>query len=220
MQIHSISVPKTAHYCTLGEPGPHIKYFWICCHGYGQLAKRFIRKFESIHQEDTLVVAPEGFSRFYWKDFTGDVVASWMTREDRLDEIADYSSYIQTLYNQYLWQLPDDVKIILFGFSQGCATQVRWIMRHLPSFDHLVLWAGFLPDDLDYTPQNQYFQSKTIDFVCGNEDQFLTEERLKMLEGIIEKSGLEIRKTMFAGKHIVDREVLKQFTTEHIRNNT
>ena len=79
MQIHSISVPKTAHYCTLGEPGPHIKYFWICCHGYGQLAKRFIRKFERIHQEDTLVVAPEGFSRFYWKDFTGDVVATHMS---------------------------------------------------------------------------------------------------------------------------------------------
>lgn len=140
--IHTISISKTAHYYTIGTAGKHVRYCWIICHGYGQLAQHFIRKFDVIAKEDTFVLAPEALSRFYTEGLTGKVGASWMTKEDRLDEITDYSNYLTTLYNEFIPQFSNDVKIILLGFSQGCATQVRWIMQAFPKFDHLVLWAG------------------------------------------------------------------------------
>ncbi|MEN0004839.1 MAG: phospholipase, partial [Bacteroidota bacterium] len=73
---HSIPVTRTAHYATQGQVGPHIRYLCIACHGYGQLAARFIRKFDVVDRADTFVIAPEGLSRFYWGGVTGNVVAS------------------------------------------------------------------------------------------------------------------------------------------------
>ncbi len=210
MQTHKVVIPKTAHYYTLGEPGTHIKYFWLVCHGYGQAASNYIRKFESIKQDDTFVVAPEGLSRFYWEGFTGDVVASWMTRKDRLDEIKDYAHYLTKLFYYYKGQLPDDVVIVLMGFSQGVATQFRWIMREFPDFDFLILWAGLIPEDLDYHPHKAYFDHRSLYFVFGDQDQFLTAKRLEDHIALINRFQFHIHPHQFQGKHVVDRSVLQQ----------
>lgn len=214
MKNHKIKVPRTAHYATIGNPGTHIRYCWIVCHGYGQLAKNFIRKFDQLDDGETLVIAPEGLSRFYWGGFTGEVVASWMTKGDRLDEIADYTNFLSTLYQQFIPQLAPDVKIILLGFSQGVATQFRWIMRTFPRFHHLILWAGLTPEDLDYRPHQDYFADKEIEFVYGTEDPFLTEKRQAFHRNVIQKNKLEIRERSFTGEHKVDRVVLNQIFAE------
>lgn len=209
-------VDRTAHYYTLGRPGPHVKYCWIACHGYGQLASRFIRKFDVVAGDDAFVLAPEGLSRFYWDGFSGDVVASWMTRADRLDEIEDYANYLQKLYDHFIPQLAPDVRIILFGFSQGVATQVRWMMRRFPAFHHLVAWAGTVPEDLDYHPHLEYFHRRRLHFVYGTEDQFLTPERRQWHEAMLREKQLSFAVQTFAGRHVVDREALRKLNA-HIR---
>ena len=64
-------------------------------HGYGQLAKYFIRKFN--HLENVIIVAPEGGHRFYLKDTSGRDGASWMTREARETDISDNIKYLNSL---------------------------------------------------------------------------------------------------------------------------
>ena len=168
VQLHATEVARTAHYASLGNPGPQVRQLWIVTHGYGQLSKTFIRRFIPICDEQTLVIAPEGLSRFYWGGFDGPVVASWMTREDRLDEIADFCNMLDQLYAHYVPQCHPEVEINLLGFSQGTATQVRWIMRSFPKFHRLMLWAGQLPEDLDYQPQLDYFADKKLFFAYGD----------------------------------------------------
>ena len=126
MKKHKILFEKTAHYATIGEPGEHVKYLWLVCHGYGQLASLIIHKFDGFDTSEHFILAPEGLSRFYWnRTAPNPVGSSWMTMVDRLDEIADYTRYIKMLYDEYVPQMAENVKIILFGFSQGCATQTR-----------------------------------------------------------------------------------------------
>ena len=209
MENHKIKVTKTAHFSTIGKPGPNIKYCWIVCHGYGQLAKNFIRKFDQFDDGQTLVIAPEGLSRFYWGGFTGEVVASWMTKGDRLDEIADYANFLSTLYQEFIPQLSPDVKIILLGFSQGVATQFRWVMRAFPRFHHLILWAGLVPEDLDYRLHQAYFADKQLHFIYGTKDPFLTDKRLAFHQEVIQKNNLIISVETFNGEHKVDRKVLQ-----------
>ena len=208
IKAHSLVVPKTAHFYTLGEPGEQTKYLWIACHGYGQLASKFLEKFNVISNEENFIVAPEGFSRFYWGGFEGPVVSSWMTRKDRLDEIADYATFLTTIYNHFKSQLPLNVKVILFGFSQGVATIMRWLTRHCPDFNHLVLWAGILPEDIDYLPLKNYFSGRNLIFAYGHQDQYLTPDRIKMYKEIIQKGELKIREEPFYGGHTIDPEKL------------
>ncbi len=217
IQPYKIPIQRTAHYYTLGEPSEQVRRFWIVCHGYGQLARTFIRRFENLEGLDdgkTFVVAPEGLSKFYWGAFTGEPVASWMTKEHRLDEIDDYCNFLQTLYDSYLPQLAPDVEIILLGFSQGTATHCRWIMQNFPHFHHLILWAGQLPDDLDFTPYQPFFTEKKLHFAYGNKDEFVTEKRIEWQRDFAEKNLLMLNEFPFEGRHEVDREALTRFEKE------
>lgn len=215
MEAHEIKVQRTARYYTLGEANSNTQYLWIVCHGYGQLAKHFIRKFDAIQNDQTLILAPEGLSKFYWEGpGSRNPVASWMTREDRLNEIQDYSDMIYTLYQKYKEQCAEDVKIILFGFSQGCATQVRWMLNKFPHFHTLVLWAGLFPEDLNYIPHKEYLEDKKLHFVYGDKDIFLTEERQKEHEELMAKNQLNVSTKKFEGPHKVIRSILSELAEE------
>ncbi len=208
---HKLTVPRTAHYYRLGAPGPHIRRIWMVCHGYGQAAARFIQRFRPVASESDLILAPEGLSRFYWGGFDGPVVASWMTRGDRLDEIADYSNYLSQLLESYQIQCPADAELILLGFSQGTATQVRWIMRRFPQFKHLILWAGLLPEDIDYQPALPYFRGRSLHFFYAEDDPLLTAERLSFHRNVVARSGLVFEEHQYLGGHkVVAEELISQ----------
>lgn len=210
IEEHHLRVQRTARYFTLGQPTPQTNCLVIACHGYGQLAKHFIKKFDVIARPDTLVVAPEGLSRFYWGGLSGNVAASWMTKEDRLAEIADLSAYLTRLYEYFTADLPANAKIILLGFSQGCATQLRWMAREKPAFSHLVLWAGSIPEDIDYTPAWSYLQGKPLHFVYGVEDPFITPERIAAQQAFAAQLPMPYQVHTFEGKHTVEREALRR----------
>ena len=211
---HKIKIEKTAHYYTIGTPGQHIKNFWIVCHGYGQLASRVIQKFEGLEDDETFILAPEGFSRFYWNGVYGEVAASWMTKKDRLDEIEDYANYLSILYHQFRNQLPENIRINLLGFSQGTATQCRWIMKTFPEFHNLILWAGLMPEDLDYRPYKSYFENKNILFIYGLDDQYVTQERLDWQHRFAKEQGIKYITKTFEGKHVINRAVLKSIAED------
>ena len=217
MQHHKIKVAKTAHYYTIGQPTEGVKYFWFVTHGYGQLADHVIRKFDMFDSAEHFVLAPEALNRFYWQFMTNKVGASWMTKNDRLDEIEDYTTYLSDLFNHYVAQLPKDVKIILFGFSQGCATQIRWILRGLPQFDHLILWGGPFPDDLDYAPFTDYLSTKKIDFVCGNMDEFINIDSFDKIIQFAEDRNIDMANTLFEGKHEILTPILKTLFDSKIK---
>ncbi len=111
---HHITVARTARYFTIGDPAA--TEIWFVCHGYGQLAARFLKRFEPITEGARLVVAPEGLSRFYvgsGERRDQPVGATWMTREDRLHEIADYVKYLDAVYADVLWggELPPELDL-------------------------------------------------------------------------------------------------------------
>jgi predicted esterase len=208
IEAHKIGVQRTAHFYTLGIPGANTRYWVIACHGYGQLAKNFIRKFDAIASEDTFILAPEALSTFYWQGFTGDPVASWMTKENRLDEIEDYCRYLSQVHALYRPEMPADVKIILFGFSQGCATVLRWIFQDQPEFQALVLWAGMMPEDLDYATKTDLWKTRPVYYIYGSEDQFITPERLAQFQTFFADNQLPVEERNFVGPHTVDRTAL------------
>src|SRR5688572_6736067 len=156
MNEHHINVSKTARYYTLGTPSDQISDVWFVCHGYGQLASDFIKEFECIESPSRLIVAPEALSRFYLSDGTGfhgpdsKVGATWMTREDREAEIADYIAYMERLYDEIFRVVPrESAKVTVLGFSQGGATATRWLTRGRAKADRLQIWGSFLPADYD-----------------------------------------------------------------------
>jgi predicted esterase len=209
MQEHHIRVAKTARYYTWGAPPREAEFLWIACHGYGQLARRFIRRFDQLDAGKHLIVAPEGLSRFYWQGYNDQPVASWMTREDRLHEIQDYCDYLDTLLQHVEAQCPTSVQKIGFGFSQGVATIMRWMTQRRPDLDRLVAWAGSPPDDIRYAPYRDYLDPISKHYLHGDQDLFLPKDRLEMLMAFSQEQGLDWEVTTFQGDHRIDRDTLQ-----------
>ena len=97
-----IKIEKSARYFTLGELTPAVENIWIVLHGYGQLASEFIKNFTSFENERTFIIAPEALNKFYFRGFSCKIGASWMTKEDRENEIEDYINFISTVVEKEL----------------------------------------------------------------------------------------------------------------------
>ncbi len=214
MQSNSLRVNKTAHYYTIGKINNDIKRVIFAFHGYGQAARKFIHKFDELDDGKTLVVCPEGLNRFYWKNFTGEVVSSWMTKQDREDDIRDNNQYLNQLFDLIVSQLSKEIKITVLGFSQGCPTASRWVSSQQPKINHLVLWAGQLAHDEDFSKSKEYFLNKKLLFIYGNEDEFLPFGYKERQLELAHKSSLVFQVMEFDGKHEIKRNVLKKVLFE------
>lgn len=212
-QRHSIIIPKTAAYYTIGSLST-AKTIWIVLHGYGYLAENFIKKFESIIHLESCVVAPEALSRFYLKGFNGKIGATWMTKHQREDEIKDYVNYLDSLYQVILAENQNCcTKINIVGFSQGGAVACRWFTQKKPSCTNLILWASVLPEDTILDLKNS---STMVTFVYGNNDEFLTIDRINQFKATLETATTKYKTIEFAGNHDIPETVLR---TESNRNN-
>ncbi len=183
------------------------------CHGYGQLAARFLKRFEPIAEGRRLVVAPEALSRFYVGD--GEhreqpVGATWMTREDRLHEIADYVKYLDAVHAEVVGGAAADVRVRALGFSQGAATASRWAALGTVRLDDLVLWGGELPPDLDLAGAAERLRRLRITIVAGKNDQYITPKVLAGIERRLTEGAIPFRTQTFPGGHEIDDAVLGQ----------
>ena len=90
---HKLLVSRTAHYSTFGTLTKKTESIWLIAHGYGQLARNMVRRFDHLDPQKHFVIAIEGLNRFYWHE-NNKPAACWMTSEDRYDEIEDYVGYL------------------------------------------------------------------------------------------------------------------------------
>ena len=212
METKHLSFEYQAKYCILGIPGPHIEKIWFVLHGYGQLARYFIRKFNCLDDGRHLIVAPEGLSRFYLEGFEGKVGATWMTKEERESDITNYLAYLNTLGDAILKHKElKNPHITLLGFSQGAATASRWVAATDIKFDRFILWAGAFPEDLNLKGANKSLSKSDNFLVVGSQDQFLTDKRISDQENFWKKLNITPQIITFDGGHEIDQEVLKRF---------
>lgn len=210
---HHLTVSRTARYWVLGDPGPATAEVWIVCHGYGQLAERFLARFAGLDDGRRVVVAPEALSRFYL-DALGEhrkVGASWMTREDRLSEIADYLRFLDVVHEEVFERVERErVALTLLGFSQGAATAARWAMRGTGRVDRLVLWSGLLPPDVVPAQEAERLRELHLVLVAGEQDQRAAGESFATQRAALDAAGVSHRVLSFDGGHHLDDGVLRR----------
>jgi len=211
-------VPRTARYYTLGPTHGFPRELWIACHGYGQLAARFITQFASLDDGTRLIVAPEALSRFYLDpipmrrhDPSPRVGATWMTREARLGEIADYVHYLERLLTELRHPLTGAApRIVVLGFSQGTATVCRWLATSEHRADQLVLWGGAVPPELDLAAWASRLHGATITLVSGDRDELAPPAAAAAEAERFATAGVAHEMLRHPGGHQVDAGTLQE----------
>ncbi len=209
MQKHQITIQKTAHYVTIGEMNDQTENIWFVIHGYGQLAEYFIKKFEVLEDNKTVIIAPEALSKFYLKEFSGRIGATWMTKHERESEITDYIDYLNQLYQTVLQEFDvNKLKITVLGFSQGTATVARWCMNETIKYDRLILWAGYFGNGIQDVIDPEKLIEKEVVLCYGKEDEFLVKIDIQQYEKDIKKIIPHVQIHTFEGGHTIDKELL------------
>ncbi len=217
---HHIRVQRTARYYTLGGGSFRPRDVWFVLHGYGQLAGEFVRYFSDLANDNTLVVAPEAMNRYYLvsPEHTPardrPVGATWMTREDRESEIADYVEYLDALHDEVAaGAIREGARVGVIGFSQGAATATRWASHGHARLDRLVLWGGLLPPETDLSRGEAAIRGARLTFVLGSRDHYIDAAALAAEQARLDAAKIAYDTISFDGGHAINRSVFPRLVS-------
>lgn len=198
---HHISVNIQTLYHTLNELNDDTERVWLVFHGYGQLVEYFIRKFKGLDPKKNFIIAPQGLSKFYLEGVYGRVGASWMTKEDRLTDIANQYAYIDAVLE------PLEIsgkQLIYFGFSQGTATMGRYAAHAKRPFHKMIIWAGTFPPDTNPKDWEYLTGDEEVHYFTSKEDIYFKEEMIPQQNKVVkEVMGKEPKLHWYDGGHRV-----------------
>lgn len=200
---------KTYRYELINDQKDPLTVLYVL-HGYGQLAKYFIRKFSNL-SKNILIIAPEGMHRFYINGSSGRVGASWMTKELREVDIEDNMSWLDAL-DENIYKNYRIENRILLGFSQGGSTAVRWNLLGKTKFSAMIIWASDYPPELK-DKANQ-LAGQQLYFCIGTEDEYYDHHGQKELLNFYQNNGFEI--SNYLGPHDIDKPTLERIIQEII----
>jgi len=195
-------------YSTLNTLSRKTKNIWIVFHGIGYLSRYFINFFDELNSDENYIIAPQAPSKYYLNGKYTHVGASWLTKENTASEIENVLNSIDSVIAEE--KLPEDLNLVVFGFSQGVSIAARWVAKRKVNCHHLVLYAGGLPNELE--AKDFYFlqENKTeISVIVGDKDEYLTPERMvsedKRIEELFQGTA---NKVIFEGGHVVKKEIV------------
>ncbi|MBS1514550.1 MAG: dienelactone hydrolase family protein [Bacteroidetes bacterium] len=210
----NIQVTKTARYFLSKENFENVTTVMFVLHGYGMPAAKFLEEFSSLDNNSTLIVAPEGLSRFYTKGFYGNIGASWMTKEDRDFEISDYVNYLDEVYTEVLSKLKQTEKIIILGFSQGGATAARWAASGKSKTDVLIIHSSDIPKDTDFEKLKVKNEFMKIFCLYGNEDKEIRKENFENSVKLLKENEIQFEYNGFNGGHEVSIDSIQKIISD------
>ena len=204
--VHHLPITKHARVYTYGNNIDKADVVWLVAHGYGYLSEKFIQRFSDLDADKHFVIAPEALNRFYLNGLSGKVGASWMTTEDRENEILDYIQYLDNVFLTF--NLHKVKKLVVLGFSQGGATVARWFQKTSHPVKMLVFWGATIPDEV--LEDNKIYQVEVFN-ILGDADEFITKERLETIMKKYLNAKLKFSQIFYKGGHDILTEPLMQF---------
>ena len=167
-------------------------------HGYAEDAEIHLERLQSIPgSEEWLVVSVQALHRFYRRR-SRDVVASWMTRQNRDLMIADNLAYVSAVIDDVRRQWLSADKLIFAGFSQGATTAFRAAAVGDHRVSGVVTLGGDVPPELD---SSALARIPAALIGHGERDEWYTAEKCAADHSRLRSSGTDVVVHEFDGGH-------------------
>jgi predicted esterase len=181
-----LSIPATTHGRVLVRHAPTEPPRGILAgfHGYMENAAAQLARLETLPgAEAWTLVSIQGLHRFY-RGRSQDVVASWMTREDRETTIAVTGAA--------------SPPIVYAGFSQGVAMAFRAAVRAQQPAAGVIAVGGDVPPEL---LADVALKFPRVFLARGAADDWYTAVKLETDAAALRARGTDVRELVYAGGH-------------------
>jgi predicted esterase len=159
-------------------------------HGYAESAETHLDRLTSIPGADAwTVVSVQGLHRFY-RGRSRDVVASWMTRQDRELAIADNLAYVAKVVDAVAEEWRAAPTLVFTGFSQGVATAFRAGACSTRAVKGVIAAGGDVPPEIEAMS----LQRIGAALICrGMRDEWYTSAKFAADSQRLQSAGVRVR---------------------------
>ena len=176
------------------KPAPLLVGF----HGYAESADTHLRRLLAIEgAEDWLLASVEGLHRFY-RGRSGEVVASWMTRQDRELAIADNIAYIGQVVDAIAREWAVTPSLVFAGFSQVVAMAFRAAAATTRRVSGVIALGGDVPPELGRSTLGHIHAALVG---RGVKDEWYSTETLARDVQRLREAGVDVQPFEFDGGH-------------------
>jgi predicted esterase len=175
-------------------------------HGYGESAETQLERLRAIPGASRWrLVAVQGLHRFYQRR-DNQVIASWMTRQDRELAMADNHAYVAAVMREVAREFPGAPRVVVAGFSQGVAMTFRAVAASPLPIDGVIAVGGDVPPELDAAALGRTRAA----LVCrGTGDEWYTTAKFDEDVRRLRQAGVMVTPLLFAGGHEWSDDVLR-----------
>jgi predicted esterase len=198
MQFTEYSIEVTIHGRYLLDGGGAGKPMLVGFHGYGESAEMELNRLRSVSGSDRwIVLVIQGLHRFYRRR-SDEVVASWMTRQDRELAIQDNCSYVAKVVDTVTKQRDATGPLVLSGFSQGVAMAFRAAATLGKRVRGVIALGGDVPPEIEPAVLSRI---PAVLIGSGNKDEWYTAEKVASDERRLRSAGVNLQVCSFDGGH-------------------
>jgi predicted esterase len=197
MLIHTIATTIHGRYLVDRPAGDGPCPLLVGFHGYKESADHMLAELVRIRGERRwLLVSVQALNRFYDRA-TNQVIAGWMTRQDRELAVADNIAYVSAVVAAVRRDHPTTGALVYVGFSQGVAMAYRAAAFAGPSAGAILL-AGDVPPDV--APLAASLPPLLIG--RGTTDAWYTESKAAADVAVLQRAGTSFDLHVFEGGHV------------------
>jgi predicted esterase len=144
---HTIAAQTHGRYLVAPPADGAASHLLVGFHGYAEPVAAAMERLQAIPDAGKwCLVAIQGLHRFY-RGRSRDVVASWMTREDRDLAIADNGRYVAAVIDEVGGGA--EKRLVFAAFSQGAAMAYRAACASARPVSGVISLGGDVPPELD-----------------------------------------------------------------------
>jgi predicted esterase len=166
-------------------------------HGYGENADLHLEQLRRLPGAVRWVLcAVQALHPFYNR--AGDVIAGWMTRQQREHAIEDNLRYVASVVAAVKRELPVSERLAYLGFSQGAAMAYRAASGSGHACQGVVVLGGDVPPELE--PRDlSHFPSVLLG--RGSSEEWYDAAKMEHDVELLRKKGIDVRPFVFQGGH-------------------
>jgi predicted esterase len=170
----------------------------VGCHGYAESAEHMLPRLTATPGSDRwCAAAVQGLNRFYQRR-SDEVVAGWMTRQDREFVIADNIAYVHAAVDAVAAEWRATGALVYAGFSQGTSMAFRAAAASRRRVSAVFAAGGDVPPEIS----DEALRACGRVWLCrGRGDEWYTDAKLAADVERLRRAGVEPHVTVFDGGH-------------------
>jgi predicted esterase len=166
-------------------------------HGYGENAALHLGELRRVPGSNSWILcATQALHPFYNK--TGAVIASWMTRQDREQAIADNVDYVDQVVKAVVAEVGEVKRLVYLGFSQGAAMAYRAAASGRHTCHGVVALGGDVPPELESRDLAGF---PPVLLGRGSSEEWYDAAKMEHDVELLRAKNVDVRPFIFAGGH-------------------